>query len=227
MVKKHLQRYAKIITDMNKMWITGGYAIFAILMTIFFIYIPQLRETHSGILDIFNFIMVGLPILIVVSNIISFKKTMSSLRKLASLYLQIILMFGVIYYFGTAAYTAKNFTKDSFNQLSDHAAIRGINTDWVKLSIKHEGDKIKIFKEALISFQDCIHFSLITSTTVGYGDTVPANPMAKLLVDIQVLVSCFLLAFGLGSFFSSDKHKFDQRLATLEEKIEELIKKRS
>jgi Ion channel len=219
MLKKYFQRYAKFVNDMNKMWITGGYMMFALLITICFIYMPRLSETHQGILAMFNIIMVGLPMLITISNIISFKTTMSSLRKLASLYLQIILMFGVIYYFATASNTAKSINQKT----SYHAAITGIDTDWVKMA-KQNGDKITILKEALISFQDSIHFSLITSTTVGYGDSVPDNPAAKLLVDIQVLVSCFLIAFGVGSFFNSDKTEIENRLTSIEQKLDEIIK---
>ena len=189
MLKKYIQRYAEWVNNVNKLWITGVYIIFAIVITVCFIYIPKLSDTHTGILTFFNIVMVGLPILVVISNIVSFKTTMSSLQKLASLYLQIILMFGVIYYFGTAASTAKKIKSGNVSDSSSHAAITGIDTDWVTMTLKQQGDKSEIFKEALIGFQDCIHFSLITSATVGYGDSYPVNPMAKLLVDIQVLIS--------------------------------------
>jgi len=226
MGKKYIQRCAEFISDMNKLWVTGGYTIFAIILTICFIYMPNIRATHSGIFTLASFIMVVVPILITISNIINIQTTMGSLKGLATLYLQIILIFGVIYYFGSATNTAKNFQNNN-SKSDDRVTITGIDTNWIKLAIQNEGDKREVFYEALIGFQDCIHFSLITSTTVGYGDSVPISPMAKLLVDIQVLVSCFLIAFGVGSFFNSDKSQFDNRLATLENKIDELIKKQS
>ena len=74
----------------------------------------------------------------------------------------------------------------------------------------------------LICFQDSVHFSLITSTTVGYGDMVPVKPMAKLLVDIQVLVSFFLISFGVAAFSSSQRKHDEKEIKKLEERINSL-----
>ncbi|MCF6176335.1 MAG: potassium channel family protein [Victivallaceae bacterium] len=227
MLKQYFIKYEKFINGRNHLWITFGYLMFALMLTVAFIYFPDIRKTHPLFFTVMNIMMLFFPILIVITNIISFQQTLSSLKKLASLYLQVILMFGVIYYFGTASNAVTEYNRTHsprFNRLKPaQDAISGIDTDWVKLAIDDSKNKQAIFTEALVSFQDCIHFSLITSTTVGYGDIVPKNPIAKLLVDIQVLISCFLLAFGVGSFFNSDKESMNKKLSQMGEELNQRL----
>jgi hypothetical protein len=225
--RKYFRKYVNFVNGKNHLWVALGYLCFAILLTLAFIYFPNISNTHPLIFTIMNIPMLCFPILIVLANVISFKTTLSSLSKLASLYLQIILMFGVIYYFGTAS-SAVNEQSNILGTVkikSLRAAISGVNADWVKSVINGQASKQEIFAEALISFQDCIHFSLITSTTVGYGDITPKTPIAKLLVDIQVLISCFLLAFGVGSFFNSDKHQLENQIDKLTSNMEQRLNK--
>ena len=212
--------YSNFVNGKNHLWVTFGYAISAVIVTILFIYFPDLRTDHFLLFFIINMTMVLLPISIVVSHIVSFRTTFSSLRKVASLYLQIILMFGVIYYFGSASSRVNKFERSRQRKRRLQVVIKGIDTNWVKLVINRNPDRLKIFKEALFSFQDCMHFSLITSTTVGYGDMVPGSPAAKLLVDIQVLVSCFLLAFGVGSALNADKSNLEDNLEAIKQDLE-------
>lgn len=40
---------------------------------------------------------------------------------------------------------------------------------------------------------DCLHFSIITQTTVGYGHMYPTTTRSKLIVDIHCLLTAFLL----------------------------------
>ena len=52
------------------------------------------------------------------------------------------------------------------------------------------------------SIFDYIYFSVVTSTTIGYGDFHPVNDMGKLIVCIQaVMVVAFIVLFL--NFFGS------------------------
>lgn len=43
-------------------------------------------------------------------------------------------------------------------------------------------------------FNDLVYYSFVTITTLGYGDIIPATPLAKALVIIEVIVGVFYIA---------------------------------
>ncbi|SDB68827.1 potassium channel family protein [Belnapia rosea] len=47
-----------------------------------------------------------------------------------------------------------------------------------------------------IDFSDALHFSVVTLSTVGYGDIIPADDGIRLLASIQMLLAQLLLLFG-------------------------------
>ena len=47
-----------------------------------------------------------------------------------------------------------------------------------------------------LSFRDALHFSLVTISTVGYGDIWPTDDGARLLSAVEVLAGQILLLFG-------------------------------
>jgi voltage-gated potassium channel len=49
-----------------------------------------------------------------------------------------------------------------------------------------------------ISFSEAIHFSIVTISTVGYGDIVPASNIARLIASVEVICGVMLLLFGVS-----------------------------
>jgi len=49
-----------------------------------------------------------------------------------------------------------------------------------------------------LSFPEAIHFSIVTISTVGYGDIVPASNLARVLASIEVICGVMLLLFGVS-----------------------------
>ena len=49
-----------------------------------------------------------------------------------------------------------------------------------------------------ISFPEAIHFSIVTISTVGYGDIVPASNFARMLASVEVICGVMLLLFGVS-----------------------------
>ena len=53
-----------------------------------------------------------------------------------------------------------------------------------------------------ISFIESLYFSIITLSTVGYGDIIPITDGIKAVVSIQIVVSVMLLLFGFSEIMS-------------------------
>jgi hypothetical protein len=53
----------------------------------------------------------------------------------------------------------------------------------------------------LAAFLDCVHFSIVTMTTTGYGDISPNQLYSKLAADVQILAGVAVLVFALGMAF--------------------------
>ncbi|MDB5374735.1 MAG: putative potassium channel protein, partial [Belnapia sp.] len=47
-----------------------------------------------------------------------------------------------------------------------------------------------------IDFSDALHFSVVTLSTVGYGDILPSDDGIRLLASIEMLLAQLLLLFG-------------------------------
>lgn len=59
-----------------------------------------------------------------------------------------------------------------------------------------------IFENAFLSVIDCLHFSVITLSTVGYGDIYPTAWYSKLIVDIEILLGLGINILTIGRYFS-------------------------
>jgi voltage-gated potassium channel len=49
-----------------------------------------------------------------------------------------------------------------------------------------------------LSFSESIYFSIVSISTVGYGDIVPHSSLARLLASIEVVFGFMLLLFGVS-----------------------------
>jgi hypothetical protein len=49
---------------------------------------------------------------------------------------------------------------------------------------------------------DCVHFSVVTLSTVGYGDTYPVLWYAKLVVDVEILMGLGITILTVGRHFA-------------------------
>ncbi|MFD2205343.1 potassium channel family protein [Kiloniella antarctica] len=58
-----------------------------------------------------------------------------------------------------------------------------------------------------ISFSESLYFSIITLSTVGFGDIVPLSHVIKAVVSLQIIVSVMLLLFGFSEIMSFSKSR--------------------
>ncbi|WP_219079322.1 potassium channel family protein [Vibrio parahaemolyticus] len=50
---------------------------------------------------------------------------------------------------------------------------------------------------------DSIYFSIVTITTLGYGDILPVHWLSKILVIVEVLMGVMFLAVMIGLIIST------------------------
>ena len=62
-----------------------------------------------------------------------------------------------------------------------------------------------------LSFSECLHFSIITLSTVGYGDLVPLSPLVRLIVGLQIICGVLLLLFGFSEIISYSREHTRRR----------------
>ncbi|MFM7083410.1 MAG: ion channel [Hyphomicrobium sp.] len=62
-----------------------------------------------------------------------------------------------------------------------------------------------------INFSEAIHFSIVTISTVGYGDIIPLSSSARLLASTEVICGVMLLLFGVSELLEyTREHRKDQ-----------------
>lgn len=63
-----------------------------------------------------------------------------------------------------------------------------------------------------LGFSEAIHFSIVTISTVGYGDIVPASNLARALASIEVICGVMLLLFGVSELLEyTREHRHDRQ----------------
>lgn len=67
---------------------------------------------------------------------------------------------------------------------------------------------------------DSFYFTVMTVTTVGYGDLVPTHDMSKIVTAFYSMVSIPLVVFALGVIA---KTYFETRISGIENRISEVL----
>ena len=192
--------------------LTTIYLVFTFLVVVLIVLVPDIGGVAPRFFSLVSYVLILGPVVVAVLQILNLRRVVASIPRLALLYLEIILMFGVIYFCAVSEPSATR---------KGRILIKGVDTTWVSMVAENHPDKMATLREAALCFQDCVYFSLVTSTTVGYGDLVPVSPMTRLLVGVQVLVSFFLIAFGAGYFFASQSTERGQvAIAELESRLD-------
>ena len=63
-----------------------------------------------------------------------------------------------------------------------------------------------------MSFSESIYFSIVSISTVGYGDIVPHSSTARLLASIEVVCGFMLLLFGVSELLEyTREHRGEAR----------------
>ncbi len=55
-----------------------------------------------------------------------------------------------------------------------------------------------------LRFTNLLYFSIVTFTTVGYGDIIPVIPVAKLITVLEMMTAFVVIVFIISKYFKSN-----------------------
>ena len=123
--------------------------------------------------------------------LLHYKSSAASLRGIVSLYLSLIVICATIDLDMMIHFShSGGLPFQGMPSMWDFPAGSGMAIDWPSF---------------LVVVVDCLHFSVETLSTVGYGDIVPVTWFAKMAVDIQVLMGLGITVLAVGTHFSARK----------------------
>lgn len=70
-----------------------------------------------------------------------------------------------------------------------------------------------------ISFPEAIYFSIVTLSTVGYGDIIPASSVARALAAFEVVCGVMLLLFGVSELLEYTREHRREEASKRKEKL--------
>ena len=126
---------------------------------------------------------------------IRIERDASPVIRIAQMLLTTVFAFAIVYYY------LQLFTGDK--------AFEGMSLiGYKKRSYGLEGfmDKL-LFIPPFETIVDCFYYSVVTISTVGYGDIHPKYWLAKLLTSSEVIAGFVLIVLSLGSVIGAKKHE--------------------
>lgn len=64
---------------------------------------------------------------------------------------------------------------------------------------------------AELDFSQALYFSIVTFSTVGYGDITPLSDSVRVIVSIQIIIGVLLLLFGFSEIISYARTRREER----------------
>ncbi len=112
-----------------------------------------------------------------------------TLLALLVFYSFMLVIFGMIY-----AQIGKTYGEEAFNYRPNYEMTENVSPDMGNLS--------KTVKKKM-EFGDYFYFSVVTATTLGYGDICPKNGIASVVACVQVVVTMITASIFIGAIASS------------------------
>ena len=147
-----------------------------VVISLSYVFFTSLNVTHPIISNIIVVLAFIKTFFIVRLTFIQLSKIIGESHKLS----HVLTLFGVLILLIVLSF--------SF----DYHALYVLNVDSFKTSLTGNNSYIKLFFEFL-------YFSLITFSSVGFGDIVPISVSGKVIVMLEVFLSFFVLVFGIAN----------------------------
>jgi hypothetical protein len=137
---------------------------------------------------------------------VSYARAHFRIQRLVFTYLALILLFANIYFItitfdDRGGSPCAESSPDSFCIWNNDIPMQGVQPVW-KWMYWPNGRHIT-WHRIWLSYIDCFHYSVVTGSTVGFGDIHPSRWYTKLLTDLQILLSIGLTVLGVSRLFTS------------------------
>ena len=184
-VEHHLD-YEKFILGLNPLF----WPIINILITFIIIFlIPFIPLMNSQLIFIFTNLVIAIfvfPLVALIVNFVYYPVNEKNLGRIVLLFISLLLLFTNIHF--------------DLLLFSNSIPYDGIHPLWQDLA-PPKGRTI-ILENALEAYIDCFHYSIVTMTTLGFGDMHPTTWYSKLITDFQVLIGLGVTVISFGRYFS-------------------------
>ncbi len=186
------------------LWVLTGFActILTIVLT------PYIFDRPGAVLVILFQGLLPFLVSLVAVAVLALKQRKESVRdinKLLLFYVALIIQFANLYFLLVIVMSpfGKPFDGISFQDVS-------LNSD---------GWRLSFYWSAFLTYVDCLHYSVVTTTTLGFGDITPAQWYTKLLTDVQVLTGLAIAVVGIGQYFSPASRANDDKREKVERDV--------
>lgn len=150
-----------------------------------------LNAVTRAVLSALIVVTVVTPPICLVILLAHYKDSSASISKLIALYLSLIAICATI-----------NLDLMLHFSYSGAPPFHGVQSIW-PAGMSQEPLPPFPWSNVLLAFVDCLHFSVASLSTVGYGDIYPTVWYAKLAVDVQILMGLGITVLAVGHHFSS------------------------
>lgn len=202
LLSNHLKSYKNLneITEKSVKQVYNRYTTYLILLLISIV--------MFGLFTIFSFYTIGIIFFIIFIILIIFIPSLfifhSSLLSSSRLLLLVISYIFTVMSFALIFYIIQMLSIENIHDTSLVA---------FKISNYEKLEEIKNFND----FFSFLYFSIVTITTLGYGDITPLSTIAKIASSFEVILGITYTVFGVATLFSNKEN--DKEIAKHIEKI--------
>jgi hypothetical protein len=158
----------------------------------------------ADVLLVFSLLILLLliPSFVITATAVSYISAHLGLRRLITTFLALVLLFADSYFVSVVVDDRGGTACDAWQCKWDNdIPMQGVHPAWRTLP-GLQGRSLSLTQIGL-AYIDCFHYSVVTGSTVGFGDIHPARWYAKLMTDLQILLSLGLTVLGVSRLFAS------------------------
>jgi len=147
-------------------------------------------------------VILAVPALVMIATAVSYTQAHLGLGPLIYAFLALILFFADAYFVTVIVDDRGGTPCASANcKLDNDIPFKGVHPVWRQM-VNEDRRHLSLDRIAL-AYVDCFHYSVVTGSTVGYGDVIPARWYAKIMADLQILLSLGLTVLGVSRVFAA------------------------